>query len=128
MATYVALLRGVNVGGNMLKMERLRKLCAELGHCDIQTYVQSGNVVFTCVLRADAVVDPSRLVALAQRAAPWPHLGGGVLKFLCNHQQFARAPDHGCERRPEIATRLTGFDKGSLGFSKTRRKVLPLGL
>ncbi len=48
MATYIALLRGVNVGGNTLKMERLRKLCAELGHADIQTYVQSGNVVFTC--------------------------------------------------------------------------------
>ena len=29
MATYIALLRGVNIGGNTLKMERLRKLCAE---------------------------------------------------------------------------------------------------
>jgi len=46
MPTYIALLRGVNVGGNMLKMERLRELCAELGAKNARTYVQSGNVVF----------------------------------------------------------------------------------
>lgn len=46
MATYIALLRGVNVGGNTLKMERLRELCAELGFTNTRTYVQSGNVVF----------------------------------------------------------------------------------
>jgi uncharacterized protein (DUF1697 family) len=46
MAVYIALLRGVNVGGNILKMERLRELCADLGAKDVRTYVQSGNVVF----------------------------------------------------------------------------------
>jgi uncharacterized protein (DUF1697 family) len=46
MPTFVALLRGINVGGNALKMERLRQLCAELGAENISTYVQSGNVVF----------------------------------------------------------------------------------
>ena len=46
MATYIALLRGVNVGGNMLRMERLRELCGELGAKNARTYLQSGNVVF----------------------------------------------------------------------------------
>ena len=47
MTTMIALLRGVNVGGhNMIKMDALRALCESLGHCDVQTYVQSGNVVF----------------------------------------------------------------------------------
>jgi uncharacterized protein (DUF1697 family) len=46
MPTYIALLRGVNVGGNMLRMERLRALCEELGTKHVRTYVQSGNVVF----------------------------------------------------------------------------------
>ena len=46
MGVYIALLRGVNVGGNMLKMGRLRELCAELGLKNARTYVQSGNVVF----------------------------------------------------------------------------------
>ena len=46
MASYIALLRGVNVGGNTLRMERLRALCEELGLENVRTYVQSGNVVF----------------------------------------------------------------------------------
>lgn len=46
MATYVALLRGVNIGQNVLRMERLRELCAEIGMKNVRTYVQSGNVVF----------------------------------------------------------------------------------
>src|SRR5262245_49251356 len=46
MPTHIALLRGVNVGGNLLKMERLRELCVELGFRNVRTYVQSGNVVF----------------------------------------------------------------------------------
>jgi len=44
--TYIALLRGVNVGGNTLSMERLRALGAELGLRNARTYVQSGNLVF----------------------------------------------------------------------------------
>ena len=47
MPSYIALLRGVNVGGNTLRMERLRALCEELGLKDVRTYVQSGNVVFS---------------------------------------------------------------------------------
>jgi uncharacterized protein (DUF1697 family) len=49
MPAVIALLRGVNVGGNnMIKMEALRSLCGSLGLKDAQTYVQSGNVVFRC--------------------------------------------------------------------------------
>jgi uncharacterized protein (DUF1697 family) len=44
----VALLRGINVGGhNKIPMAGLRDLCAELGWQDVQTYIQSGNLVFT---------------------------------------------------------------------------------
>jgi uncharacterized protein (DUF1697 family) len=46
MARFVVMLRGVNVGGNILKMDRLRELCDELGFKNTQTYVQSGNLVF----------------------------------------------------------------------------------
>ncbi len=46
MAIYIALLRGVNVGGNILKMDRLRELCAKLGAKNARTYMQSGNIVF----------------------------------------------------------------------------------
>jgi uncharacterized protein (DUF1697 family) len=43
---FVALLRGVNVGRNILRMDRLRALCLELGLQNVRTYVQSGNIVF----------------------------------------------------------------------------------
>jgi uncharacterized protein (DUF1697 family) len=49
MATHVALLRGINVGGrNKVAMADLREIMACLGHTDVATYIQSGNVVFTC--------------------------------------------------------------------------------
>jgi uncharacterized protein (DUF1697 family) len=48
MATWIVLLRGVNVGGaNRLAMSDLRVLMTSLGHGDVSTYIQSGNVVIT---------------------------------------------------------------------------------
>lgn len=48
MTTYVALLRGINVGGrNTLAMAELRRILVDLGHRDVRTYVQSGNAVFS---------------------------------------------------------------------------------
>jgi uncharacterized protein (DUF1697 family) len=47
LTTFVAMLRGVNVGGNSLKMEWLRKACEDLGLGDVRTYLQSGNIVFS---------------------------------------------------------------------------------
>ena len=43
---YVALLRAVNVGGAKLPMAQLREVCAGLGWRAVETYIQSGNVVF----------------------------------------------------------------------------------
>jgi uncharacterized protein (DUF1697 family) len=48
MPRYVALLRGINVGGrNKVAMADLRQVAASLGHTGVATYIQSGNVVFT---------------------------------------------------------------------------------
>ena len=45
--TYIALLRGINLGGHkIVKMDQLRKTFEELGFADVKTYIQSGNVVF----------------------------------------------------------------------------------
>lgn len=47
MTVIISLLRGVNVGGhNKIKMDALRDLYEGLGFQGVQTYVQSGNVVF----------------------------------------------------------------------------------
>jgi uncharacterized protein (DUF1697 family) len=48
MATHVALLRGINVGGrNKVPMADLREVVASLGHSGVTTYIQTGNVFFT---------------------------------------------------------------------------------
>ena len=48
MTTYAALLRGINLGSHAkIKMPDLRQLMLDLGHADVQTYLQSGNIVFT---------------------------------------------------------------------------------
>ena len=47
MITYIALLRGINVGGrNKLPMKELKNVLAQLGLQNIKTYIQSGNVIF----------------------------------------------------------------------------------
>jgi uncharacterized protein (DUF1697 family) len=56
MTAYVALLRGINVGGNnILPMQEFRNLLASLGCEDIATYIQSGNAVFTSAGKAPAL-------------------------------------------------------------------------
>lgn len=47
MSTYIALLRGINVGGNkIIKMQDLKAMFQSLGAQNVRTYIQSGNVVF----------------------------------------------------------------------------------
>ncbi|MGD0603287.1 MAG: DUF1697 domain-containing protein [Streptosporangiaceae bacterium] len=48
MATHVALLRGINVGGrNKVPMAELRQVVTALGHTGVTTYIQTGNVLFS---------------------------------------------------------------------------------
>ncbi len=48
MPTHVALLRGINVSGqSKMAMADLREVVISLGHGDVATYIQSGNVVFS---------------------------------------------------------------------------------
>ncbi|MBY9079892.1 DUF1697 domain-containing protein [Paenibacillus sp. HN-1] len=47
MNVYIALIRGINVGGNnIVKMQDLKALFEDLGFRNARTYIQSGNVVF----------------------------------------------------------------------------------
>jgi uncharacterized protein (DUF1697 family) len=47
MTVYVALLRGINVGGkNKIKMIDLKQMLEVLGLKQVETYIQSGNVIF----------------------------------------------------------------------------------
>jgi uncharacterized protein (DUF1697 family) len=46
MIRYIAFLRAINVGGHIVKMQDLRRLFESWGLSAVQTYIQSGNVVF----------------------------------------------------------------------------------
>jgi uncharacterized protein (DUF1697 family) len=57
MQTFVALLRGINVGGNnILPMTELKALCEEAGFKNVSTYIQSGNVIFESQVAEEKVV------------------------------------------------------------------------
>jgi uncharacterized protein (DUF1697 family) len=64
MASHVALLRGINVGGkNKVPMAELREVVTSLGHTGVSTYIQSGNVLFTA-----EETDPAELASALEAA------------------------------------------------------------
>src|SRR5487761_1803082 len=64
MPTHIALLRGINVGGRKrVAMADLRNVVTSLGHADVATYIQSGNVLFS-----SAEDDTARLAADLEQA------------------------------------------------------------
>ncbi len=66
MKRYVALLRGINVGGkNLIKMSDLRACLEADGFLDVATYIQSGNVLFSA--DGDAAILARRLEALLSK-------------------------------------------------------------
>src|SRR5215217_2307904 len=68
MAQYVALLRGINVGGNnLIKMTELRRCFEDQGFGNVATYIQSGNVLFEAARERPASLSARIEEALLQR-------------------------------------------------------------
>lgn len=68
MDTYIALLRGINVSGrNKLPMKELAGMFAAAGCTDVQTYIQSGNVVFNAEQRLADEIAPAMSDAIRDR-------------------------------------------------------------
>ena len=63
MATLIALLRAVNVGGRKVGMAELREACEAGGFSDVRTYIASGNLVVS----GPAATAEARLEALIAR-------------------------------------------------------------
>jgi uncharacterized protein (DUF1697 family) len=59
---YVAFLRAINVGGRTIRMEELRRIVAAAGMTDVETFIASGNVIFTTP-ETDAAAVEHRLEA-----------------------------------------------------------------
>lgn len=66
MSSYVALIRGINVGSHRrIPMADLRDLTESLGHESVKTYVQSGNVVFESTARSERKLEQGFEKAIA---------------------------------------------------------------
>ena len=58
MKTYIVILRGINVSGkNILPMAELRELLSSLQFENVQTYIQSGNIVLNSEFSKEEIVD-----------------------------------------------------------------------
>jgi uncharacterized protein (DUF1697 family) len=103
MARQVALLRAVNVGGVKVAMADLRRLASDLGWSGVETYVNSGNLIF------DAGVEPPTATKRLE-AALKERYGRAVPVMLRTHEELAgvleRQPFRGAqyeERRLHVA-------------------------
>jgi len=115
MTSYIALLRGINVSGkNAIRMEALRDSVAGLGFQGVQTYLQSGNIVF-CTAKSDEaalasaiqaritrdfgfevpvlVLSAQQLELIASANPFWPKTGGEAAQFHCTFLFQPVAPD-----------------------------------
>lgn len=88
MPRFVALLRAINVGGHVVKMDVLRGHFADLGLDDVTTFIASGNVLFSAS-DATAVALERRIAKSLQDA-----LGYSVETFLRSPAEMAAAAWH----------------------------------
>ena len=86
--TYVAFLRGVNVGGNsIVSMAAVREAFAALGMSDVRTYINSGNVIFST-----AASDAHRLATRIERALE-QHTGMAINVLVMDHRTLKKIVD-----------------------------------
>ncbi len=83
MPRYVAFLRAINVGGRVVKMDRLKGLFEELPLSDVETFIASGNVIFASASRGAAALEAKIAAHLERR------LGYAVPTFLRTPAELA---------------------------------------
>ena len=100
--TYVALLRGINVGGIRINMGELAEVFADLGLQSVQTVLASGNVVFSTTRLEPGALKRSIEAALGKR------FGYDAWIVLVTMAELARAVDgfpfeeHAEDRQPYV--------------------------
>jgi uncharacterized protein (DUF1697 family) len=88
MPRYVALLRAINVGGHVVKMDRLRAVFSGLGFSDVETFIASGNVIFSSPERDAAALQRRVEIALAEA------LGYEVATFIRTPEELSAVVRH----------------------------------
>ena len=86
--TYVAFLRGVNVGGKgIVSMAAIKEALVALGLSDVRTYINSGNVIFST--RASSA---QRLTARIEKALE-QHTGMAIQVLVMDHKSLKKMVD-----------------------------------
>ena len=88
MPRYVAFLRAINVGGHIVKMDQLRKLFTQLGLTEVETFIASGNVLFTSSSRSGLLLE--KKIEKHLKAA----LGYEVATFVRTAAEVCQAASH----------------------------------
>jgi uncharacterized protein (DUF1697 family) len=101
---YVAFLRAINVGGRTIRMEELRRIVAAAGMTDVETFIASGNVIFTTPDKSPSAVEERLEAAFASG------LGYAVPTFVRSIEELHQVAE--AELFPDVAAgpdRLTVY-------------------
>ncbi|MBI3402657.1 MAG: DUF1697 domain-containing protein [Acidobacteria bacterium] len=110
MPRYVALLRAINVGGHVVKMDQLRRLFEKAGFSGVETFIASGNVIFDTRATNGSALE--KKIEMVLRGA----LGYDVSTFLRTDAEIARIAAH----PPFPPLKLHDARTLNIGFLKAR--------
>lgn len=102
---YIAFLRAINVGGHVVKMDRLRSLFEALKLKNVETFIASGNVIFDTTSSDEAALT-ARIERHLEKA-----LGYSVATFLRTPRELDRVREYEPFAREELErhTLYVGF-------------------
>ena len=96
MPRYIAFLRAINVTGRFVKMAVLAEHCRTLGLADVQTHINSGNLIFNAPAQQAALLSAGIEAGLA------PLLGFTTEAFVRTPAEVQALADHGAALRPQV--------------------------
>lgn len=119
---YVALLRGINVGGNnKVGMKKLKEVFEHLGYANVSTYINSGNVLFESDKKDFSRIEPALKKSFGFAITV-------VIRDAKNIEKLCKAIpkdwENNTEQKTDILFLWDEFDnKKSIGFIKTNKDV-----
>lgn len=94
MTRYFAFLRAINVGGHVVKMDRLREIFESLGFSSVDTFIASGNVIFEStsknVQALEKKIENSLRAALGYEVITFIRTGPELVE-IANYQPFRKS-------------------------------------
>ena len=122
MARYVALLRGINVGGkNAIPMAGLKSCFEENGFEDVRTYIQSGNVIFSSRVASQAEL--TKVIERMLRTTFAHYDASVVLRSRSQMRAVVERAPKGFGTQPTLYRYDVVFPKPPLTATKAMRDV-----